>query len=340
MGQGPGGSESRLVFWYGGTQTDCYDKVPQPPPAVGDVRVATWNVLKDNADYKPKVCGHSYRHDAVVRELKRIDADVVCLNEATYTWVTDLLRRLPQYIAITQASIATPSSKVHRNAVLVRVSFAAPRIFRLSSGRDSIGVPVGGRMLVATHLTAFSWNAAKREAELRDLATALAPLSEVVVLGDLNIHLPHEDRLVEAATPGFVDVWSALRPGEVGYTWDAHTNLLIPHGWLMWENRRMRLDRVLYRGEAQPRSIDIFGDEPAIPTPQALQRYRQQRDSPPPVSSWLWFLLALPLDAVRRFSQMALDSLNIDYRIGGPQPLAERLMPSDHYGLVVVLPPL
>lgn len=89
----------------------------------------------------------------------------------------------------------------------------------------------------------------------------------VLMLGDWNLHgtVINEDHLVQP----YRDLWSELRPGEEGITWDGVNNGLTA-ALFVGDNRRMRLDRVCLanrpgRPSLQPRSIEIFATENIYP---------------------------------------------------------------------------
>eukprot|EP01112_Ceratiomyxa_fruticulosa_P004023 TRINITY_DN14367_c0_g1_i1.p1 TRINITY_DN14367_c0_g1~~TRINITY_DN14367_c0_g1_i1.p1 ORF type:complete len:144 (+),score=20.50 TRINITY_DN14367_c0_g1_i1:146-577(+) len=90
-------------------------------------------------------------------------------------------------------------------------------------------------------------NVRRREDQLQQLSDyvkngELFHSNNVIIMGDLNLHLPEEDRTIEKI--GFVDFWKSTAEDMTGYTWDTHTNPLI--GWFLpFDKRRMRLDRII-----------------------------------------------------------------------------------------------
>ena len=85
----------------------------------------------------------------------------------------------------------------------------------------------------------------------------------LLITGDLNLHGVDETETVYEC--GFEDVWINLKGNEEGYTWDSKKNSMIQM-ILPFDNRRMRLDRVLTlagkRSPLFPVSINIFADQP------------------------------------------------------------------------------
>ena len=60
-------------------------------------------------------------------------------------------------------------------------------------------------------------------------------------MGDLNLHFTEESNYLSRL--GFVDAWDLIHPHEKGYTWDSQKNNIIKK-FLLFDNRRMRLDRI------------------------------------------------------------------------------------------------
>lgn len=79
--------------------------------------------------------------------------------------------------------------------------------------------------------------------------------------GDFNLHLPHETELIYDS--GFFDIWWEQRGEEKGYTFDPKTNPLMKL-YLPFDNRRMRLDRMILHQESQnlePKDVKIWANE-------------------------------------------------------------------------------
>ncbi|KAL4441761.1 hypothetical protein ABPG74_008758 [Tetrahymena malaccensis] len=68
--------------------------------------------------------------------------------------------------------------------------------------------------------------------------------NNIILQGDLNLHLKHEDSFIYKF--GFLDVWREIHPHDDGYTWDSQKNKFIASIYIL-DNRRMRLDRILLR---------------------------------------------------------------------------------------------
>eukprot|EP00658_Telonema_sp_P-2_P035304 TRINITY_DN2569_c0_g1_i3.p1 TRINITY_DN2569_c0_g1~~TRINITY_DN2569_c0_g1_i3.p1 ORF type:complete len:204 (-),score=27.21 TRINITY_DN2569_c0_g1_i3:307-918(-) len=89
-------------------------------------------------------------------------------------------------------------------------------------------------------------------------------LTKVCIMGDFNFHSPGEN--VAIWENGYVDVWRELRGASAraerqGLSWQGSRCW-----WLPFDDRAMRLDRVILgaKSTARPVSIELFG-APAIP---------------------------------------------------------------------------
>lgn len=221
-------------------------------PALGDVRVATWNVFHD-AD-NTALLNDGARRGAVVAHIAALAArsDVLVLTEMTDALLAALLQQdwlradffisdVPQD-ALAAGTTGTASTAVAQSFVLV----AARRAFRhlslahSASKRSVLAVfpePDGvcARLVVAgVHLTSnFRASAqdtvAVRVRQLSALAAALAAEEcPAAIAGDFNIAdgsaASTETRALRALLPGFADAWRAVHGRDPGCTFDPRTN--------------------------------------------------------------------------------------------------------------------
>ena len=87
-----------------------------------------------------------------------------------------------------------------------------------------------------------------------------------VLAGDLNFH--SEDENKPFLSKNYRDCWLQINDDKEGYTFDAKNNKLIRVMFFGFENRRMRLDRVLVydtQNLLQPNNIEIIGTDPIYP---------------------------------------------------------------------------
>ena len=246
----------------------------KPPEPSGELTVATLNVLFDLHD--PELLDTPRRIHATLSLLRSVDADVLALQEVTPTFLRELLALswVREHYFVSEgpaATTVTPSGLV----LLSRFPFASlsqcvfTRHKRLLVG--SLALP-DGPLWVATHHLRSNRNAAGQGMRALQLRTLLewvrglegpgAPSHDVVVLGDFNLgdDAP-ELRDLEAAR--FVDAWTALRPGDAGYTFDPSRNALA--ALTTTSGRRQRLDRILVRsdtGRLAPRRVGLFAEAP------------------------------------------------------------------------------
>ena len=271
------------------------------------IRMATLNCLHDHA--QAELLQHAKRHDAICRELRALDADVIGLNEVT----RPLLERVLQEPWVREsftvsvlgddercAKQGATTSAAFGNVLLSKIPPASVEyIEQPGDGRHShvmsLSITRGGaplRMTVcSTHLTAFPWlMEGRRRRQVEDLTSALTSAGNdaCVVMGDFNFHR-------EAENASIPDGWSEV-PAVValGPTWDFGRNPMLAHylplrniyngfglgadSSLAWPSP-MRLDRVLVHGTALDcgaAKARIFADQPVderargrAPLPQA-----------------------------------------------------------------------
>lgn len=73
----------------------------------------------------------------------------------------------------------------------------------------------------------------------------------VFLLGDLNLHFPGENKILERHM--FIDLWLERYSHFDGLTWDTSKNTMTK--WMLpFDNRRMRLDRICMR---QSKQLDL-----------------------------------------------------------------------------------
>lgn len=166
-------------------------------------------------------------------------------------------------------------------------------LFQLDNGRSVL--------VLAVHLTAYEDKISQREQEIRKIMEAVSMMAafetdssgdgdgkwkelltdtisnnDIILCGDLNLHAPCETKIVYDS--GFIDTWLHTRPppnhnthtstsieeGDNDFTWDPNRNALI-NAMLLFDNRRMRLDRVLLKRNTKSlkcNKVEIFGDIP------------------------------------------------------------------------------
>jgi poly(A) polymerase len=240
----------------------------EPPAAL---TVVTYNVLfnlHDAARFDTPE-----RRGALLRQLKRANADLIALQEVTPSLLAEVLAQgwvRERYVASDspEAETVTPYGLLLLSRVPL-VKLAQHRFTR--DKRVLVGEldTAGGRLAVAVvHLMS---DLAEGGAELRLrqldvlLDGILGPASQQgtpdwLILGDFNFG---DDGPVERiAQAHMVDVWRALRPSEPGYTFDPARNPLAAQQSASGLSRR--LDRILLRSSRSTwdaRDIMLLGEQ-------------------------------------------------------------------------------
>lgn len=219
---------------------------------VNDIaRIATWNIWWRYGEWQD-------RQAAIHATLKRIDADVVALNEV---WEqVDAERQadgLAEELGMHVVSRCLPDEPglASGNAILSRWPIRRTDVLLLSNTRcvlhAELDSPHGPLSVFATHLTWRPDDGGKRQTQLhealkfiRDKHRSVLP---PILLGDLNA-VPDSDELrmltgrkaVPVPPLVFLDLWEQVGDGTAGYTWDRSNVHLTDEPW-----PSRRLDYVL-----------------------------------------------------------------------------------------------
>lgn len=217
------------------------------------MRVATWNIWGRFGPWEQRAAG-------IEATLRRLDADVICLQEV---WATedqcqaDLLAAALDHNAVTSAG--SGSGRPMGNAILSRWPITESAVTRLpmadggpgprSVVRVGLDAPHGPASVHCTHLAYRFDESALRHRQLAEACRLVAadrgdPATDFppILCGDLNA-VPDSDE-IRALTgeapphePGlaFTDAWATVGNGP-GHTWDARN----PHlGATTWPRRRL-----------------------------------------------------------------------------------------------------
>ncbi|MFD8744618.1 poly(A) polymerase [Streptomyces sp. NPDC059616] len=239
------------------------EDAPTPAP-VAPLAVLTWNTLWDR--YDSDRIDTARRRPLLLDALRAADADVIALQEAEPALLAMLLAA--PWVREDYTFWADPAGLDVADCgllLLSRVPVREAGLHVLGPHKAVAAVVVDGPdgpvTVAATHLSSdhSADGAARRDAELTDLATGLAAVEgDVTLLGDFNDggDTP-QDRL------GMTDAWSRVRGADDRTpTFDPSVNPLAAVSSLT--GRVSRLDRVLVRPERlRPVSAVLLGDVPA-----------------------------------------------------------------------------
>lgn len=169
-------------------------------------------------------------------------------------------------------------------------------------------ITVGGRrMAVATtHMESFLDDGPVRAQQLDGVFSLLGRAPDAIFLGDFNFG-DGEQPETKHLDPAYVDLWTQLRPGDPGFTWNMADNPMARIGAFVGEGDR-RLDRVLVRSAVwRGKSVTMVGHHSA---------------------------------GKRSLTPEQRTMIEMPDRRGPPKTEDIEVFPSDHYGLKAELVPV
>jgi len=244
-----------------------------PAPLPGPVSVATFNILADCFPWyiRAAICSED-RFSALLERIQALDADVLGLNEVTAVALELLLssRFVREHYFVSESPAGSNNSipGAHGILLLSKLPVSALRLVRCEHRPAVIALLrfEGGPELAvcSVHTQAYqtSRNRAVRVNQMQEVTVAASALcASHVIMGDLNMHDPGEDRMLTQNK--LVDLWTQTRGRSPGFTFDPSQNSMI-HRYIPGEQRQMRLDRVLVSQGAlwaPTAPVSIWGDE-------------------------------------------------------------------------------
>lgn len=234
----------------------------------------SYNVLADAVAVDRRV-------GALLRAMQAAAPDIVALQEVA-PWFLDHWTGAAWTRALEPARIDGQIALPNGQAIFSRWPIVEAR-YRVLAGRQRRTVLIarvdigGGEQLAVatTHMESFLEDGPIRAQQLDQIFAELAReredarVSATVLAGDFNFgdgEQPDSQHL----DPDFVDLWTQLRPGEPGYTWDIERSEMAKLGSFVGEPSR-RLDRILLRARGWAASaIEILGDRPVSPGDRRL----------------------------------------------------------------------
>lgn len=211
---------------------------------------------------------HQQRIPALLQEIRRSNADLIALQEATEWFVEELLRQPWVRDRYRRASI--PLDHAQRGGVYLLSRFPLqdvrfhPLPSRLQRGLLVAKLHINNRPLqVATlHLESFFKAGYLRAQQLTNVFSRLEQGPDVILMGDFNFG---DGEQPESASLDrkYQDLWRILkRHNRPGFTWNIRRNPAARKNSFKDEGSR-RLDRILIRSRYwKPVSIRLVGTQP------------------------------------------------------------------------------
>ncbi|MFK8003177.1 MAG: endonuclease/exonuclease/phosphatase family protein [Polyangiales bacterium] len=234
-------------------------------PQQNSLRLLSYNVLADPVHLDQRL-------PPLFQEMRDARADVIALQEVA-PWFLEAAEREAWTREYSFCEVAGRGADRGGQAFLSKIPVTNPYSVNLRGRQQRtalvVDVDVGDDESIAlatTHMESFLEDGPTRALQLDAIFGALNRRTSAtrVLCGDLNFGEGEEpDTSHLDAT--YVDVWNALHPGEVGYTWDIERSEMARVSSFVGEGSR-RLDRVLLRSESwRGESIEIVGDTPVTP---------------------------------------------------------------------------
>ncbi|AFY57962.1 poly(A) polymerase [Rivularia sp. PCC 7116] len=235
--------------------------------------VASFNVLCDV--YEKEKIQTEKRLPVIVEELRKCDADIIAIQEATPDFVRFLLAQDWVRDYYVSESSTAENIQTFANLLLSRLPYTLVE-HKFSAHKH---VLVGSWFInsellqvAAVHLTSNRAQNAdkKRKYQLTTVVDYLRKQpGNYFIVGDFNTRNNLQEQVPDISS--FVDVWQDLRPDEAGYTFNPQLNPLAELMSLAGE--AARFDRILMCSEQDswvPQSVDLFAIEPVDNTEEKI----------------------------------------------------------------------
>ena len=255
------------------------------------LKTITFNILFDNwngKDYKTNIVHSEERYKNTLLKLEQYDADIITLNEVTLTFVK--LAEKCEYIKKNYfISQTTENYNYNTNIsydcmILTKLSPEKCYVFDISPKRNLVITSTFNIInnnkhlkisVSAVHLSALSKNYIKRQKEFNIINENLKNINTDVhiIQGDFNFHEEFETDYITQLD--FHDAWRQIYniKENPGYTFDSKKNLMIKEMFYGFEQRQMRLDRVVLSSlnTLKIKNIEIIFDTPIFETTKDTQ---------------------------------------------------------------------
>ena len=260
--------KSEVTFSFSNENWLFLDSLPSNYPEFTQISIGCYNVLFSSKSFLRKTITSD--HDRYLYQidelLPKLDLDVIALSEVKKEYIEMLLQR--KWVK-ENYYVFNPKKPVFKNffgnLILSRFPMRCYSMDNLIYGRIALAliIPPNSKknssfLILSVHLIAYEKNYNMRKKQLDNILKGLNSYANkddpyyesfksavssknIIIMGDLNFHLKSEDqRLVEN---DLIDFWIETNKSE-GYSWDSTKNGLIQL-MLPFDNRRMRLDRIL-----------------------------------------------------------------------------------------------
>jgi endonuclease/exonuclease/phosphatase family metal-dependent hydrolase len=180
---------------------------------LGELSVVTWNVWFEDFKFET-------RTREIIRILKELDADFVCLQEVTPRFVQMICDDL--WVQKSYCVSDCDGSTVRPYGVMMLTKFKVAEFHNFDftesmMGRSLLVANYGQRFAVSTsHFESLNFNMNARIEQLRLSTEILRTIDHSIVCGDFNFS---SDWMENAHIPeDFIDIWAHLHPEEKGFT--------------------------------------------------------------------------------------------------------------------------
>ncbi|MDY6902270.1 MAG: poly(A) polymerase [Cyanobacteriota bacterium] len=235
--------------------------------------IASFNVLCDV--YEKDKIKTEKRLPAIVEELRKCDADIITIQEATPDFIGFILTQdwVRDYY-VSESSTAN-NIKTFANFLLSRLPFTLVEHKFSVHKHVLVGSWFINNELLQVAVVHLTSNRAQNAVEKRkhQLTTVVDYLQKqpgnYFIVGDFNTKNNLADDV--ASISNFIDIWQELRPDETGYTFNPQVNPLAELMSLAGEPARF--DRILFNsqnGNWVAESVDLFACEAVEDTEEKI----------------------------------------------------------------------
>lgn len=239
------------------------------------INIATYNVLNSKLDIEKFISSDKERyHYQIKKVLPLLNLDILTLNEVNKEYAEILMNnswaRMDYYLSNPLINFPKNSDS---NLILSKFPMKCYSMSHILKDKIIIGLISLG--------DGYAENFYRREQEIKQIFECITHYTNendpdydrflsainkqnVILLGDLNFHHDFEDEIKQKL--GLLDLWDETMESEEGFTWDPLKNPLI-NVRLPFDNRRMRLDRILLKENSwsfkiqEQEKMQIFGNK-------------------------------------------------------------------------------